>query len=231
MKKNKRKFFIIILLFLLIILFVLFFMKFKNYKSQKELYNLSQNINNYNNLHIHEEFFSNGSEYDCISDRYWKDNIYIYNENNKPNTFTYMDKLNHLHIYVNEEEKKVTIHENEIDYTQKEKTFYLIGSFFSDKKWNAVKYNFLGTENINGQECYKMTLSYKPQEGFEEKYWIEKNKGLIVKQETCWPTHNPEDFIIETRVYSYEFDCVTDKDVEKPDIKAYEEKGYEIIYK
>ncbi len=229
MKKSKRNLFMIILLFLLIIS-ILFFTKFKDYKSQKELYDLCQNINNYNNLHIHEEFSSNRSEYGT-NDRYWKDNIYVYYEDNKPNSFSYLDKLNNLCIYINEEEKNVTIYENETNYTQKEKTFYLIGGFFSDKKWKYIKYNFCGIENVNGQECYKISLSYKPQEGLEERYWIEKNMGLIIKQETCWPTHIPEDFIIETRVYSYEFDCVTNKNTEKPDIKAYEEKGYEIIYK
>lgn len=229
----KKTFKIVFIIIILLLLFILLFAKSKlsDYKSVKEIYELCQNINNYNNLHLHDNYSSNNWYREEYGDWYWKDNICV-QKSSELNGFSYRDKQENLSIIINDDEKQVKINENETNFTQKEKTRYVIDaclSTSSEKDWSKYnKYKFCGTENINNQECYKVNIKNKLQ-NYEVTYWIEKDKGLILKREDCWH-HDHTNDVIETRSYSYEFDAVTDTDIEKPDIKNYEDNGYEIIY-
>lgn len=223
MKKNKIIIGIIIILIVLIGIIAYF--KLNYYKTENAMFELTQNINNYNNLHVHTIETSNKSGTLEI-DRYWKDNEFNEkNSTNNENDYVYINSDEKVYINVSENDKKIYIQEIDIanvrNITYKSENF--TGIFYVDVDNINQDYKYCGIENINNKECYKIFVKNKFIEN-EATLWIEKETGFVLKQECL--------FYGELITYEniYEINTVTDNDIKKPDIQFYKDNGgYEII--
>lgn len=225
--KKKKIIICIIITVLIVVVGILVYLKLNYYKTEKPMYELTQNLNNYNNLHIHTVRISD--KYGTLEkDRYWKDNEYKEKDSsNAENDCAYINSNEKTFISILEEDKSVYISENDIttDMEINNKSHNFTGIFCIDIKNLNQDYQYLGTENINNKECYKIFVSNKNQVDTAT-LWIEKETGFVLKLE--------EFFDGETITYenTYEIGTVTDDDVKKPDIQAYKDSGeYEFIYR
>lgn len=204
-----------------IILFLVFFTKGKNYKTREELVELCTELNNYDNIHITEEFdYSNGEEKEII-DYYWKDNVMIQKINNGYcKTTNYYNFGNSQEILIsNFGEEDKTIRYGRIQYSEMNSYGKLEIGIENLKNW-ICQYIWCGTEELRGRKTYKIAL-ISPYQNYKDLYWIDKEKKLVLKVQSIFEEN------VETSYYYYEFDNVTDEDVKKPNIKDYPD--YEII--
>ncbi len=202
----------------LIILFFVLFTKGKNYKSREELYNLCTAINNYNNVHIKNEWYYN-EELSNVEDYYWKDSVMVEKSNfNDAEITIYSNFGNSQEIGITNfnGDKKIRygrIQDSMISPSQK------MSAVESLQYW-GTDYIWCGTEEIRGREAYKIAFISSP--SYKKFYWIDKEKNLILKVEDIWDnTESHESY------YYYEFDSVTDEDVKRPYTKDYPD--YEVI--
>lgn len=226
MKKKKIIICIVITIFIVVIV-ILAYLKLNYYKTEKPMYELTQNLNNYNNLHVHT--VQTSDKYGTIEiDRYWKDAEYKEKtSDSSENDCAYENSDEKIFIAVSEEDKEVYISENDEGSmsTVTDKSNKYTGIFCVDIDNMNQDYKYCGTENINNKECYKIFVSNKFQVD-EATLWIEKETGFVLKLK--------EFFDGETITYenTYEIGTVTDDDIKKPDIQAYKDSGeYEFVYR
>lgn len=206
---------------------MLSYLKLNYYKTEKAMYELIQNINNYNNLHVHTVRTSNKNGTTKI-DRYWKDNeLKEISSDSNENDCAYTNSDEKIFIAVSEEDKSIHIYEN--DEANVNNVSYkfdnFTGIFVMDTDNMNQDYQYCGIENINNKECYKIFVNNKLQEN-EATLWIEKETGFVLKHENFF------DGELITYENTYEIGTVTDDDVKKPDVQFYKDSGeYEFVYR
>lgn len=126
---------------------------------------------------------------------------------------TWIDYENDEQIVISEEESIAiisTISEyNSNSYKELENTL---------NNSQIEEYEYLGKENYNGYECIhvKFRNNVDSEEESEVEMWIDENSGFIMKYILIY--YNQEPITIE---YNIDFNCVTDQDVERPDLSKY----------
>lgn len=211
-----------ILVIIIIILLIIFGIKISGLFNNKEEMNLeqvkkiiakSENINNY----IYKTKYE-GQE---ITKKYKENKEYL--DENQLKYYTDYEKGETIGI---NEEKKIAVKMN----TKSEETIKSTREQFNLLLENYEKYEFKGEEVFNGYNCIIVDVEYKYYaEGWLgkdlEKYndkniktsvWIDKETGVIMKISS-----EIEDIKNEEEYY-YEFNCLTDEDVNIPDLSEYE---------
>jgi len=211
-----------ILLIIIIILLIIFGIKISGLFNDKEEMTLeqvkeivakSENIKNY--------IYKTNYEGKEIAKKYKKDKEYLYA--NQIKYYTDYEKGETIGI---NEEKKIAVKMN----TMSEELIKSHREQFSKLLENCEKYEFKGEEIFNGYNCIVVDIEYKYYaEGWLgkdlEKYndkniktsvWIDKETGVIMKISS-----EIEDIKTKEEYY-YEFNCVTDEDVNIPDLAGYE---------
>lgn len=202
-----------------IILFLVFFTKGKNYKTRDELYELCTELNNYDNVHITQEVFDFDGD-KAIKDYYWREARMLSKYKNDYCEITqFYNFANNTDILIGNYGEDKSIISKGIEYygsNDYEKTNLL--GIENIGYWSNCEYIWCGSEKLRGRETYKIALvgDYS-----KTLYWIDKEKNLVLKEQDIY------DEKIQTNYYYYEFDTVTEEDVEKPDINDYPD--YKII--
>lgn len=169
-------------------------------------------LNECNNYYVKEEFERKDSEEKELSyERYCKDNVVLIK---KKNSIQYIDKNTKEFTSYSLTDHTVTFMENDEDYIVGVSAIYGFSGFWLNgedvKIWKSIELAFqvkIWTEDYNGKKCYVIADS-------NGKTYIEKDTYLMTKK-TQWV----KDLKGEgERIYYYEyqFQNVTDSDVEKP---------------
>ncbi len=224
--KKKKIIIAILITILIVVIGILAYLKVNYYKTEKPMYELTQNLNNYNNLHVHT--VKTSDKYGTTEiDRYWKDSEYKEKtSNSSENDCVYINSHEKVYIAISEEDKIVYINENDEENisTVTDKSNRFTGIFCVDIDNMNQDYKYCGIENINNKECYKIFVSNKFQVD-KATLWIEKETGFVLKLESFF------DQELITYENTYEVGTVTDDDVKKPDAQAYKDSGeYEVTH-
>lgn len=93
--------------------------------------------------------------------------------------------------------------------------------------FNSYKYS-IEEEKIDSVECYKINIENDNSEIYEYHYWISKENGLLIKKEIQYLSNlDIEKNNVETSIYKYSFNTVTDEDIKTINLNDY--SNYEII--
>ncbi len=248
--KNKRNSIRIISLLIILALIIFFWTRCDNYMSQKDIIKLSQKSDKYTNAHcieerscsyVYKENPENIQTTYTITDYFYMDNIVCekstINYENNSNTFYRMSYINYDEneaILINSFEDKTIDIIDLSNVTKENRSRPIFKSYrqaTSDDWINSdvtdMTYNYLGKENINNRETYKIETKVVTDYGEEDSIiWYDKEKGLRLKEdrkinftENSGATEIKEQH--EILNYTYEFDVVTDKDLQRPNLEEY----------
>ena len=216
---NKKKILIIIGIIILVIISIFLIHTIRNFIIVSKLQNnISQYVNS-TNYHIKSLATMTRNDMKLTINTYRKDNkqasflernsngeiikMSMYGSNDKKGYNTYIDSGN----------SKVVNKESEGKYILLD----IFNGVESDSTWHTILSSavaFIGSENVNGKECYVVcnfpSFSNLMLEG-NNKYYIEKDTGLLIKSITNEQISERE----------YEFDNVDDSIFEEPDISQY----------
>ncbi len=89
---------------------------------------------------------------------------------------------------------------------------------------NSYTYKII-SDSINNKECYKISIYNKNSDVFEYNYWIEKESGLLLKNNLKYYADMKTKINEEEYIYNYNFD--TNLEIEEINLNEY--LDYEII--
>lgn len=163
----------------------------------------------------------------------------INHENN--DTFYSMTYINYDEneaiIIDNFEDKSISILDlSNVDEENRRAPIFKGNTVGSAREWREsqttdLRYNYIGKEIINNRETYKYSytcIATYGKEGVKEDVtlWIDKENGLVLKNMTdryyegnITGVGLKEEH--ETLNYTYEFDVVTDEDIQRPNLEEY----------
>ena len=130
-------------------------------------------------------------------------------------------------IVILENEKKITIHNN--NGIESSPHFLLFYEYFESEEYEFL---YEGIEKINGNKCIKFCMFRKEKSldgsNVKEEFWVNKKLGSIEKKKSLYIKDGKENVLYEKEYNMTEGD-VTEEDVSRPDLDLY--KDYEIITK
>lgn len=244
--KKKSKLIAFLSIIIVLILIMTCFSRNDTYMTPQDLGNFLSSKNNYNktNYLVKETSFSKDGNIIGTSLIYRKDNKFkIINnctdEKGILTTTTLYDNLadesKKLYTSENELGEKImcvpewgAIQPSNVDNTN------FINSLKDAKSYFGFHYHYYNIEKINNRECYTIsktfeTTSYITEEytlghgKIEDKFWIDVETGLIMKEEYANYENNKKINLGSCTEYEYEFGTVTDEDIALPDLSEFKE--------
>lgn len=181
-----------------------------NYKNKENVISLLNKLSTYTNYRME-------IKYDNFSLMSWqKDNV-IYMES------TMKDKAT-MSIYYNEPNDEIILSDGEYaivssisKYLEKEDKFELYDimqktdSTIKDFESDEYEYSYIGKTKVNDEPCIEVSLKNDSEEKI---YNISTKTGAIYKIEI----YDSKQLLKETYTADFEMNCVTDKDIAKPDL-------------
>ena len=243
--KENHKIIAIISLIIICLIIGIFYTKNNNYMSQKDIIKLSQKSDKYTNAHciverncsyVYKENSENIQPTYTKSEYFYKDNIVCkkstINYENNPNTFFTMEYANYDEneaILINTFEDKTISIIDLSNVTKENRSRPIFKSYKEESDWRDtdMTYNYIGKDNINNRETYKVETKFVTDYCKENLItWYDKENGLILKEDRkTYFTDNSDATDIkeehEISNYTYEFDVVTDKELQRPNLEEY----------
>lgn len=199
MKCKNKSIKIVVCIISLILLIVLIHFG-RNYIILSKIEDKQKNFNE--NNYSYTTTKSNG---DIIKYSY-KDGISIFNqEKNGENTIKWSNLKTRESIYINPNELKSTVVLNDEALMQRELPHFIE----KEQKNYYTLISFIGYDNIDGKECYKIISG-------SVKSYVDKNDGTIIKIE-----EKKDKKTNITEFKDYKFNELTDDDIVRPDLTGY----------
>ena len=175
--------------------------------SREEIIKLMESGENYNNYYYKSYL---GDDYTI---RKFKDNkLYIESIDEENKQIVYQDFSNNEYVGISKEKNTAIV--STLDSTKiiaLDKLYYK--QLMEIVKNTKYSYKFLGTENHNTLEC--VVISIRDIQDSNYKIWIHKESGLVARY-LLTNKLGEDDINFELKL-----DCVTDKDVKKPNLDGY----------
>lgn len=220
----KKKILLIISILLILVLSILFLREYKlnseaylensdNF-SQEDIINLLHKGSSYNNYY-RKVLTSNGTE-----EYYYKDGILASYLNSKLNYWINLSENEKEMIIIEDYDNRLaSIVENfeEVNFPVKSSQL----GYYSNIYNTEINFKYLGIIAFNDRETLvTKTYSTNNLNSYENKYYIDKETGVIVKridiQKTAFITTSLQEFD-----RGIKFDVVTDEDISKPDLQDF----------
>ena len=206
MEKKKMKLWKKILIVIGVIFILLFIAILRNFMILSDLENISKDKMNSNNYYV-ETYSLQGNQIEIVKSHH-KDNTYFTirqviskNDDSQRQLTVYSDGTETIGIIETEQEKIALLGNTVVGGKVSVNTYASYGQGFWSKFVFSVS-STISTEQINDKDCYLINSI------FGLKKWIDKETGLIVREENNGDITD----------FSYEFGVVEDSDIQKPDI-------------
>lgn len=235
--KRKNLIIVLISIIIIVLLVLVLWTRSDNYMSEKDIVKIYHKASKINNVHYIKEkieYYSRTNEkIITYEDYYFKDDVVykkVTNQNGEILSEEYIDYDNNEAILIENWDSRISIFD--ISNVEEKNRISKFGITYSQKEYNTDKTNgafeYLGIEEINEQEAYKYkTTVVDKYNNSSAIIWVDKKMGVELKEEyVITSKENENDFNnnrIETYIYTYEFDKVTDEDMKKPDLSIYED--------
>lgn len=229
--KNKKNI-IFIAVSIIILIISIFFTTSNQYVSLQDIRNLTKRVEKIKNVYIEEKteaYIDENLENENLKNTYFKDDIFyniIQNSANQ-NDYEWIDYNKNEGIYIYNDTKEIQVYTNLNGKNVEDLTQGTV--------WAKICINdplrickSIESDFINGIETYKINIiKYFMNDGKKEIsdeniFWIDKQKGVVIKWELITPINNHK----TVTTYKYVYDIVTDNDILKPDLSEYEEYTY-----
>ena len=230
--------------FLMILILLVFFAQSSEYMSQKDmvkLMNQNKNKDNYvleitqtqNNIDLE---YSTKAINKKIGNTFSSITLTKYNDlEEQINSIGYIDENEVISIYP--ESKRIYI--NKVNQDAEYDTIPN-----GDYLQYINNYKYCGESMLNGKETYVVECQPESNYGYDanlnkfvkhttsSKMWIEKETGLLLKEEQNYSSNSEidEDHIIFTE-YKYQYDVLNEQDIAKPDIYEYQDYKIDVQFK
>lgn len=217
MKKYLKVVIGIIIIIIAIALVIIF--KPKPEYTLKDIIGFYENAEIPNNMYFKDERIDpHSNEVVVLSEMYIKDNITYertgkLKEPGKVVSEKIYDLKNKYQIEINHEYGKFFA--NSLEYLQENEDLSPLSQMFNAYKcWlteKGIKYEYSGKEELNGKEHIKFSIS-SSKEG-KIYYYINLEDKSVSKIETYSINKNKKEELLETAVFTYSYNTVTDEDI------------------